>query len=152
MGGHFVAASGDGRADAPSAGEIASSFAQSDVTIDVTRLPEQGPWDGGAGYESISEARLRATQVAESLSDMALADEIDAIVLVTHDTFLKLLLTALLFPSTSDPTAGYGLNCEMLNTATTALELDPFGEAGSARLLWLSRIDHFLLSPVSARM
>ena len=65
---------------------------------------------------------------------------------VTHDAFLKLLLTALLLPSTSDPAAGWGLNCEILNTATSALELDPFGAAGSAQLLWLNRIDHFLLS------
>jgi broad specificity phosphatase PhoE len=84
--------------------------------------------------------------VAESLSDMALADEMDVVVLVTHDAFLKLLLTALLFPSTSDPAAGNRLNCEILNTATTALELDPFGAACSAQLLWLNRIDHFLLS------
>lgn len=146
VGGHFVAASGDGRADAPSATEIASLFAESEVAVDVTRLPKEGPWDGGVGFESISEARLRATQVAEALSDMALADEMDVIVLVTHDAFLKLLLTALLLPSTSDPAAGWGLNCEILNTATSALELDPFGAAGSAQLLWLNRIDHFLLS------
>ena len=98
------------------------------------------------GFESISVARLRTTQVAESLSGMALADEMDVIVLVTHDAFLKLLLTALLLPSTSDRAAGWGLNCEILNTATSALELDPFGAAGSAQLLWLNRIDRFLLS------
>ena len=147
VGGHFVKAGGDGRADAPSADEIVNSFAQSACAVDVTRLPKQGPWDGGQGFETISEARLRAEQVAESLSEMALADEIDVAVLVTHDAFMKLLLTALLLPSsTPDRVARNGLNCEMLNTATTAVDLDPFGAASSTQLLWLNRIDHFLLS------
>ena len=78
------------------------------------------------------------------------------VVLVTHDAFLKLLLTELLL---APPAAGADegereagaaapavLSCEILNTATTAVEMDGFGGAGSGRLLWLNRIDHFLLS------
>ena len=165
VGGHFVAADSDERAEAPSAADIASAFGQSeastseyDVAVDVSRLPEEGPWDSGHGFETIGEARLRAAQMAETLSEMALMDDIDVLVLVTHDAFLKLLLTALLLPSAVDPAvdgpdgqedlrnfAGL-LSCEILNTATTALDIDPFGGAGSVQLLWLNRIDHFLLS------
>ena len=78
------------------------------------------------------------------------------VVLVTHDAFLKLLLTELLLapPAAAadegEREAGAAapavLSCEILNTATTAVEMDGFGGAGSGRLLWLNRIDHFLLS------
>lgn len=167
VGGHFVAVDSDERAEAPSAADIASAFGQSeastseyDVAVDVSRLPEEGPWDSGHGFETIGEARLRAAQMAETLSEMALMDDIDVLVLVTHDAFLKLLLTALLLPSAVlvDPAGGGAdgqedlrnfaglLSCEILNTATTALDIDPFGGAGAVQLLWLNRIDHFLLS------
>lgn len=79
------------------------------------------------------------------------------VVLVTHDAFLKLLLTELLLAPPAAAAAEEGareagaaapavLSCEILNTATTAVEMDGFGGAGSGRLLWLNRIDHFLLS------
>ena len=78
------------------------------------------------------------------------------VVLVTHDAFLKLLLTELLLapPAAAadegETEAGAAapavLSCEILNTATTAVEMDGFGGAGSGQLLWLNRIDHFLLS------
>ena len=88
---------------------------------------------------------------------MARTNATDVLVLVTHDAFLKLLVTALLSPPVAD-LAGHGLrrddqafdvgllSCEILNTATTALELDPLDGTGPAQLLWLNRIDHFLLS------
>ena len=79
------------------------------------------------------------------------------VVLVTHDAFLKLLLTELLLAPPAAAAAEEGereagaaapavLSCEILNTATTAVEMDGFGGAGSGQLLWLNRIDHFLLS------
>jgi hypothetical protein len=76
------------------------------------------------------------------------------VVLVTHDAFLKLLLTELLLAPPAAAAAEEGareagaaapavLSCEILNTATTAVEMDGFGGAGSGQLLWLNRIDHF---------
>lgn len=165
VGGHFAVVGWNENARAPSADEIVSAFSQSDnvldnqhVTVDVTRLPATGPWDSGSGFESIGEARLRSKHVAESLCKTALTGAVDVLVLVTHDAFLKLLMTVLLSSSLAHP-GGHWLDgsedqafdkgllsCEILNTATTALELDCFDGAESARLLWLNRIDHFLLS------
>ena len=150
VGGHFTAADADeSEAEAPSADDILNSFGLSDaiideydVAVDVSRLPDEGPWDGASGLETLSEARGRARTVAEGLADMALEEEVDVAVLVTHDAFLKLLLTELVAEE-----GAAVINCEVLNTATCAVEIDPLGGSGSAQLLWLNRVDHFLLAP-----
>ena len=41
---------------------------------------------------------------------------------------------------------GEMLSCELLNTSTTALDIEPLAGEGGATLLWLNRIDHFLLA------
>jgi hypothetical protein len=83
---------------------------------------------------------------------MAAAAAADVAVVVSHDSFIKLLLAELLGGGVGLLPAGEDadglLRCELLNTATTALELDPLAapDEGAATLLWLNRVDHFLLA------
>ena len=157
LGGHF-GGTGAVTAAAPSVDEIVGFFGLSDyfdvANIDVARLPAEGGWDAGRGYEGWAESRERAARVAASLIEIAVEGAADVVVLVSHDGFIKLLLATLMHgggdgnDSDSSGGAGQMIDCELLNTATTAIEIDM---SGGAKLLWLNRVDHFLLA-MAARM
>jgi broad specificity phosphatase PhoE len=67
-------------------------------SLDAERLPADGPWDGGRGFESTSAAIARAGAVADWLRSPRLHADVgdqDLVVLVSHADFLALLLANL---------------------------------------------------------
>eukprot|EP01051_Picozoa_sp_SAG22_P002259 SAG22_NODE_99_length_20560_cov_128.669029_24_plen_75_part_00 len=73
------------------------------------------------------------------------------LVLVSHDCFIKLLLSTLLETAEGQQNQTNMLDCELLNTGTTAVEVDPLDSIRPAKLLWLNRVDHVLFA-MAARL
>jgi broad specificity phosphatase PhoE len=162
IGGHY------GVGTAASAAEIQQEIEGADISM----LPAQGPWDTGSGLESNAATRDRAQlAVASLLARAAAADGTDVLLVVSHGGFIPQVLSRLLLggclPSATWTQPNMGLPCQLLNTSTTALDVDEIvaaeslqrsrrnvqGEEGvllnernCVQLLWLNRVDHLFLA------
>ena len=76
-------------------GMTRQDFASSFPMFDVSRLPQDGPWNEDKGYESTNESIQRAADIANWLHSKELHQEVGEdgmVVLVSHADFLALLL------------------------------------------------------------
>lgn len=150
VGGYYGA---PGEPAAPSPSYIASAYGSA---VDVSRLSGGSTstgWWSDNDAEGLTEATSRAQRTAKKLISMAQGGDggPDVVVVVSHDAYLQLLVSALLDCDARDdeddlstmPRAPL-IPFSLMNTGTVAFDISTLD--GEVTLLWLNRIDHFFVS------
>jgi broad specificity phosphatase PhoE len=112
------------RGNAPAASSIQQEFG-----FNVSGLPQSGPWDGGRGYEGVTESMSRAERVAQWIKSPSMSSQLGTdccLVIVSHADFLALILACLC----KSPKAGAGLNPDMDVSAHGVTEATLQGSMG----------------------